>query len=194
MARMNFFFAIASTTCNVSALPVGTILDRFGPRVASIIGSISLAIGTLLMAFAFYIPKFDGYIVGNIFLALGGTFIFVPSFSIANAFPRFSGLIVATVTGAFDASAAVFLFYRLAYEASDGSFTPQKFFFGYLVVPVMIVVGQLTLMNEDAYKTIPQYEAKLEKEHDATRDVSGNDLQDSSVMLMFGRSTTLTKT
>ncbi len=169
---MNVFFAIASTTCNVSALPVGTILDRYGPRVAAVIGSISLAIGTLLMAFAFHIPEFDGYIMGNIFLALGGTFIFVPSFSIANAFPKFSGIIVATVTGAFDASAAVFLFYRLSYEASGGSFTPQKFFFGYLAVPVVIFIAQFTLMNEDAYKTIPQYESKLEKEQDATRDVS----------------------
>ncbi len=132
--RMNFFFAIASTTCNVSALPVGTILDRYGPRIAAIIGCLCLTIGSIVMALAFQIPEFDGYIVGNVFLALGGTFIFVPSFAIANAFPRFSGLIVATVTGAFDASAAVFLFYRLAYEASDGTFTPEKFFFGKLTI------------------------------------------------------------
>lgn len=91
MTRLNLFFAIASTTYNISTLPVGTILDRYGPRVSAIIGSISLAIGTVLMAFAFYIPDFDGYIVGNIFLALGGTFIFVPSFAIANAFPKYSG-------------------------------------------------------------------------------------------------------
>ena len=99
------------------------------------------------MACAFYIPEFDGYIAGNIFLALGGTFIFVPSYSISNAFPRFSGSIVATVTGAFDASAAVFLFYRLSYEASHGTFTPDKFFLGYLAVPVLILIAQSTLMN-----------------------------------------------
>ena len=171
LSRLNLFFAIASTTCNVSALPVGTILDRYGPRVSAIIGSSFLAIGSIIMAFAFWIPEFDGYIVGNIFLALGGTFIFVPSYSIANAFPRFSGTIVATVTGAFDASAAVFLFYRLSYEASNGTFAPQKFFFGYLAVPSLILIGQLTLMNEDAYKTPSQLEMKIEKEQDATRDV-----------------------
>ena len=124
------------------------------------------------MACAFYIPEFDGYIVGNILLALGGTFIFVPSYAIANAFPRFSGTIVATVTGAFDASAAVFLFYRLSYEASGGNFTPQKFFLGYLAVPGLILLAQLTLMTEDAYKTVPQLEAKIEKEQDVMRDVS----------------------
>ncbi|KAK3684432.1 hypothetical protein LTR37_020272, partial [Vermiconidia calcicola] len=170
-------------------LPVGTILDRYGPRVAAVMGAISLTIGSLLMGFAFYIPEFDGYIVGNVFLALGGTFIFVPSFAIANAFPRFSGTIVATVTGAFDASAAVFLFYRLSYEATDGSFTPEKFFFGFLAVPVVILLAQFTLMNEDAYKTVPQLEAKLEKEQDATRDVhdSDDDMSDNEVRLLRNR-------
>lgn len=76
------------------------------------------------------------------------------------------------MTGAFDASAAVLLFYRLAYESSGGTFTPDKFFTLYLVVPIFIFIGQLTLMNEDAYKTVPQLEFKLEKEQDATRDVS----------------------
>lgn len=190
LCRLSLFFAAASSTCNVSALPVGTILDRYGPRVAAILGSICLAIGSVLMALAFSIPEFDGYMIGNIFLALGGTFIFVPSYSIANAFPRFSGTIVATVTGAFDASAAVFLFYRLSYEASDGTFTPEKFFLGFLAVPVLIMVAQFTLMNEDAYKTVPQLEIKLEKEQDATRDVSLMSSQPFAPALTPSRSTT----
>lgn len=104
---LNLFFAIASTTANFSALPVGSILDKYGPRVASIIGAVSLAAGSLLMATAFMIPDFDGYVAGNILLSLGGTFIFVPSFQIANAFPKCSGTIVAIVTGAFDASVSI---------------------------------------------------------------------------------------
>lgn len=83
-----------------------------------------------------------------------------------------AGTIVATVTGAFDASAAVLLFYRLAYEATGGTFTPHKFFTLYLIVPVGILIGQLTLMNEDAYKTVPQLELTIERAEDATRDVS----------------------
>ncbi|KAK5107136.1 hypothetical protein LTR62_001694 [Meristemomyces frigidus] len=173
--RLNFFFAIASTTCNVSALPVGTILDRYGPRVCAVMGSVALAFGSLLMGYAFAIPEFDGYLIGNVFLALGGTFIFVPSFSISNAFPKFSGTIVATVTGAFDASAAVFLFYRLAYESSNGAFTPEKFFFGYLVVPVTIFIAQFTLFSPDGYQSVPQLEAKIEKVVDVTADVHDSD-------------------
>ncbi|KAF2170768.1 hypothetical protein M409DRAFT_63837 [Zasmidium cellare ATCC 36951] len=173
--RLNLFFAIASTTCNFSALPVGTLLDRYGPRFAATIGAICLAIGSVLMATAFRIPEFDGFIAGNIFLSLGGTFIFVPAFQVANAFPKYSGTIVAMVTGAFDASAAVFLFFRLAYESSNGSFTPQKFFYGYVAVPAAILICQYAVMNKEGYKTVPQLEEKIEKNEDTTRDVHDSD-------------------
>ena len=141
------------------------------------------------MACAFAIPEFDGYLIGNVFIALGGTCIFVPSFQIANAFPKYSGTIVATVTGAFDASAAVFLLYRLIYEASGGVFTPQIFFLTYLAVPALILVGQFTLMNENMYKTVSQLEMKLEKKLDATQDVhdSDEDFSEGEVMIIRQR-------
>src|ERR1700692_2403126 len=100
-SRLNFFFTLASITTNISALPVGAILDRYGPRICGILGSIFLATGSILMSYAFAIPEFDGYLIGNFFIALGGTFTFVPSFQMANAFPKYSGTIVALITGSF---------------------------------------------------------------------------------------------
>lgn len=173
--RLNLFFSLASTTANVSALPVGALLDRYGPRICFLVGSLCLAAGSVLMSLAFSVDEFDGYLLGNFFLALGGTFIFLPSFQIANAFPPYAGSIVATVTGAFDASAAVFLFYRLAYEATDGAFKPQTFFLVYLAVPVAIVIAQLTFLPTDSYKTELQLEKKIEKVEDATLDVHDSD-------------------
>ena len=95
--RLNFFFSLASTTANVSALPVGTLLDRYGPKLCFLAGSLCLAVGSILMSLAFRIEHFDGYTLGNFFLALGGTFVFLPSFQIANAFPKYGGSIVALV-------------------------------------------------------------------------------------------------
>jgi hypothetical protein len=172
---LNLFFTIASITANVSALPVGTILDRCGSRVCWLIGSILLAVGGVVMYFAFHIPEFDGYIPGNIFLALGGTFLFVPSFQIANAFPKHAGTIVALVTGAFDASAAVFLLYRLVYEASGRLFTPDKFFLGYLVVPTFIIIALATVMPTKDYVSTLQLENRIERAEDATYDVHDSD-------------------
>ncbi|KAJ6186850.1 hypothetical protein N7519_001758 [Penicillium mononematosum] len=173
--RLNLFFTIASITANVSALPVGTILDRYGSRVCWFISCLLLAVGGVIMAFAFRKPGFDGYIAGNFFLALAGTFLFVPSFQIANAFPRYAGTIVALVTGAFDASAAVFLFYRLIYEASGKSFTPDKFFLGYLIVPACVFIALVTIMPARDYVSTLQLENKMERAEDATRDVHDSD-------------------
>lgn len=172
---MNFFFSLASTTANVSALPIGAMLDRYGPKLCFLFGSLCLAAGSILMSLAFQIDEFDGYTLGNFFLALGGSAIFLPSFQIANAFPKYAGTIVATVTGAFDASAAVFLFYRLAYEATDGTFKPQTFFLVYLVVPIAIAIAQLTFLPSESYKTVPQLEMKIERAGDVMRDVHDSD-------------------
>ncbi|KAF2011000.1 MFS general substrate transporter [Aaosphaeria arxii CBS 175.79] len=173
--RLNFFFSLASTTANVSALPIGTMLDRYGPKACFLFGSACLALGSLLMSLAFQIPEFDGYTMGNFLIALGGTAVFLPAFQIANAFPKYSGTIVALVTGAFDASAAVFLFYRIAYEATDGHFTPRIFFLVYLLVPVALVIAQLTLLPSEAYKSLSQLEEKIARAEDPTRDVHDSD-------------------
>ncbi|KAH5054875.1 hypothetical protein HBI73_224290 [Parastagonospora nodorum] len=173
--RLNVFFSIASTTANVSALPIGTLLDRYGPKLCLLLGCFCLTVGSVLMSLAFQIADFDGFTVGNFFLALGGTFIFLPSFQIANAFPKYGGSIVALVTGAFDASAAVFLFYRLAYEASNYNFKPQTFFLAYLVVPFAIAIAQLTFLPSEAYKTAPQLEMKIQRAEDTMRDVHSSD-------------------
>ncbi|KAF7562470.1 hypothetical protein G7046_g1667 [Stylonectria norvegica] len=173
--RLNLFFIVASITTNVSSLFAGAALDRYGRRFCWMCSSLLLFIGSLTMAVSFNVPEFDGYLLGNILLALGGTFLFVPSFQLANAFPKHSGLVVALITGAFDASAAVFLFYRLAYEASGGKFSLDKFFVAYLIVPVLIFVAELSIMPGRAYHTTPELEEKIERAQDQTRDVHESD-------------------
>ena len=160
-------FTTAAVATNVCALPVGTILDRYGPRVSGIIGSILLTIGTLLMAFATQLP-FDAYIPGYLFLALGGPFVFISSFQLSNTFPQRSGLILALLTGAFDSSSAIFLFYRLMYSASRGSFTPQKFFLVYLIVPIFIIVVQIFVMPANSYKTVGELITQAEDRTEET--------------------------
>ncbi|PIG88419.1 MFS transporter [Aspergillus arachidicola] len=174
--RLNLFFMVSSITANVSALPVGTILDRYGSRWCGFIGCAFLAAGSLLMAFSFS-GRMDGYIAANLMLALGGTFIFVPSFRIANAFPKYTGTIVALVTGAFDASAAVYLFYRLAYEKDPVTFSPKRFFLAYLAVPACIFIALLTIMPAHDYQTTQQLEVKIEEVEDVTQDVHDSDAE-----------------
>jgi MFS family permease len=173
-------FTIAAVSTNVVALPVGTILDRYGPRICGIIGAISITIGSLLFAFASEMTM-DAYIPGYLFLALGGPFIFISSFQLSNTFPQYSGLILALLTGAFDTSSAIFLIYRLIYQASSGSFELKKFFLAYLIVPIFILVVQILFMPAASYKTVGELIVSAEEEaieHDSDDDISGPALQD----------------
>ncbi|KAI1269561.1 amino acid transporter [Xylariaceae sp. FL1019] len=173
--RLNLFFVAASIVANIASLFAGYTLDHFGRRTCYIASSLFIAAGCVIMGYAFAIPEFDGYLAGNIMLALGGTFLFVPSFQLANAFPKYSGVIVAIITGSFDASAAVLLLYSLVWDATEGSFAPNQFFFAFLIVPVILLIGEFALMPADAYQTTPELENKIEKVQDATFDVHDSD-------------------
>lgn len=170
--RLNLMFTVAAVTTNVCALPVGTILDRFGPRISSMIGVVFLTLGALSLAFAADLP-FDAYIPGYLFLAIGGPFIFISSFQLSNTFPKNSGLILALLTGAFDTSSAVFLAYRLIYQGSNGSFTPKKFFLVYLIVPAYILLAQIFIMPHNSYKTVGELVTQAEDPANDTHDSDG---------------------
>jgi MFS family permease len=171
-------FTVAAVSTNVAALPVGTILDRFGPRVCGILGASFITIGCLLLSYAWDLAKLDidGYLPGYLFLALGGPFIFIGSFQLSNTFPRYSGLILALLTGAFDTSSAVFLFYRLIYQATDGKFYPKWFFLVYLVVPLFIFAAQFLIMPARSYKTVGELIVQAEE---VTDEILGSDEEET---------------
>ncbi|KAH8675769.1 FMP42 protein [Xylariales sp. PMI_506] len=151
--HLNLMFTVAAVVTNVAALPIGAILDHYGPRVCGCLGALFLAIGAVIMSFAKTLP-IDGFLVGYLFLALGGPFTYISSFQLSNAFPRHSGLILALLTGAFDASSALFLVYRIIFERTGGSFGHHQFFLAYLVVPAVILVLQVTILPRHSYKTV----------------------------------------
>ncbi|GAB1205606.1 hypothetical protein APSETT445_004284 [Aspergillus pseudonomiae] len=70
--------------------------------------------------------------------------------------------------GAFDASSALFLIFRLVNENTNGRFTTGRFFLAYLIVPVLILAAQLTIMPATSYKTagelVQQAEAEISAE------------------------------
>jgi MFS family permease len=164
--RLNLMFTVAAVSTNVAALPIGTILDRYGPRVCGIIGSILLCIGALLFSFASEVDG-DLFTPGYLFLALGGPFVFISSFQLSNAFPQNSGLILALLTGAFDSSSALFLVFRLVYEATGGRLNTHNLFLVYLIVPVFIFTVQVFVMPHESYKTVSEVVEDAEEEINA---------------------------
>lgn len=164
--RLNLMFTVAAVSTNVAALPIGTILDRYGPRVCGVISSILLFIGAGLFSFAPTIQG-DAYTPAYFFLALGGPFVFISSFQLSNTFPQRSGLILALLTGAFDSSSALFLLFRVLYEKTGGKLTTGILFKIYLVVPLFILLVQLFVMPKQSYKSVSEIVKEAEDEVNA---------------------------
>lgn len=174
---LNFLFTIACMMTNISALPVGSILDIYGPKITGIIGSFIIALGSLSLKFANNLTFLDGYLIGYTLLALGGPFVFISCFQLANSFPKNSGLILALLTGAFDSSSALFLIYRI-YYFSVGELSVSSFFTGYLIVPAFIFLCQVFIMPRDSYKTV----GTLAKIAETGIDESGRPLDDDLLL------------
>lgn len=154
---LNLLFTVACMVTNICALPVGSILDSYGPKITGIIGSFIILIGSIFLqnakAITNHLHWFDGYLAGYTFLALGGPFVFISCFQLANSFPKNSGLILALLTGSFDSSSALFLIYRVIYT-NYFELNLHQFFTAYMVVPIFIFLCQLFIMPTDSYKTV----------------------------------------
>lgn len=159
--KLNMMFTVAAMLTNVSAIVIGRSLDLFGPKFCGLVGAGFLYLACAVFIFSKNIVAspllsfIDPYLIGYGSLALGGPFAYMSSFQLSNSFPTKSGTILAIITGAFDASSALFLIYRIFYNASQQSFTLDKFFKIYLLVPTFITVMQIVLMPTESYKTAP---------------------------------------
>lgn len=153
--KLNLMFTLAAVITNATALLVGSILDHYGPRITGILGSFFIFLASLLLAYGKSIVWFDAYLFGYIMLAFGGPFVFISCFQLANSFPGRSGLILALLTGCFDTSSALFLFYRIVFQNNIiENLTLKRFFSYYLIVPIFIFLCQVFIMPTESYKTI----------------------------------------
>lgn len=152
--KLNFLFTLAAGVTNVIALPVGWVLDNYGPRICGVVGAALITIASFMFIWSrLLISYLDPYLIGYSLLAAGGPFVFISCFQLANSFPKRSGSILALITGTFDSSSALFLFYRIIYQKWDSSLHLTEFFKLYLIVPLFIVICQLTIMPHESYKT-----------------------------------------
>lgn len=155
--KLNMMFTVGAVLTNVLALVIGRLLDVRGPRFCGLVGAAFLFVACAVFIYAQTLERYiDPYLIGYASMALGGPFAYISSFQLSNLFPAALGTVLALLTGAFDASLAVFLVYKVLYTRSAGSFTVAAFFKAYLVVPAFIAVVQLTLMPRDSYRTPPE--------------------------------------
>ncbi|ORX36384.1 major facilitator superfamily domain-containing protein [Kockovaella imperatae] len=150
--KLNQLFIIASSVNNIGALPMGTYLDRVGPRAATLTGAVLCMTGSILFSLGIVKPYFDSYIAGFALLGLCSPAIFLAQFHLSNTFPSRSGLILGSITGAFDASSLSICLYKVAYFRFGGKTSLRVFFLCYAVIPGLLIIQQLTFGPAVAYE------------------------------------------
>ncbi|XP_054419706.1 large neutral amino acids transporter small subunit 3 [Pteronotus mesoamericanus] len=116
---LNLGFTIGSFVLSATTLPLGILMDRFGPRPTRLVGSASFAASCTLMALASRDTK---VLSPLIFLALslngfGGICLTFSSLTLPNMFGNLRSTIMALMIGSYASSAITYPGIKLIYDA-----------------------------------------------------------------------------
>jgi MFS family permease len=111
LLKLNWMFSVASTLTNVASLPIGIFLDYLGSRWTILTGTFLFSCGTML--FGLSSAEWPMYTIAYGLIGVGGPFIYIGCLNLSLAFPKKSGLIMAGLTGCFDASSLIFFLFQV---------------------------------------------------------------------------------
>lgn len=153
-AALTDLFNVAQATVTGAMVVNGSLLDRFGPRRVSSLGSSLCALGALL--FALLPPPqpedlVDMSYVAFCIMAVGGSGVHLSWFHVSNLYPESRQTISSIIIAGFVGSGAVFPVYQLLSDAAPDNFARKQIFLFHGIIVACTVPFAWRLWPEAPY-------------------------------------------
>mmetsp|Transcript_40378 Transcript_40378/g.99170 ORF Transcript_40378/g.99170 Transcript_40378/m.99170 type:complete len:558 (+) Transcript_40378:58-1731(+) len=145
--KLQTMYTVATSAFCFCVWPTGMVLDKYGPRVCSMMGSVLFGVGCALMAISS--NEQDYFVPGLTFIALGGLPIVLAMMHLSNLLPEYAGTIITLFNVCIDVSS---LNFKILYEIFALGFSHRDLFLGYTIVPILIFISSIFLWPMQKYE------------------------------------------